>query len=162
MEKVSYNWKIKLSRPWTFDNDSDWFWLVVRCCHRNFKTSKCRSALALKVFLEAALIQSKRRKLSVSHLERQISLSQASKRELIDEWGCWSPRKVGRFFSVLLHELVQKCNDFVFSLYLTAGTTLMQNEMTYICFTTVQFPCCAFRWMQFILFSTRSISNKQS
>ena len=23
MEKVTYIWKIKLSRPWTFDNDSD-------------------------------------------------------------------------------------------------------------------------------------------
>ena len=75
----------------------DWSWLVVRCCHRNFKTSKCRSAPSSKVktFLEAALIQSKRRKLSVSHLERQISLSQASKRELIYDWGCWSPRNIG-------------------------------------------------------------------
>ena len=67
-----------------------------------------------------------------------------------------------RFFPVLLHELVQKCNDFVFSLYLTAETTIMQNEMTHICFTAVQFPCCAFCSMQFILFSTRSISNKRT
>ena len=143
-------------------------WLILTrrtFLHRNFKTSKCRSALSSKVktSLEAALIQSKGRKLIASHLERQISLSQASKRELTDEWGCWSPRMVGRVFSVLLHELLQKCNDFGFSLYLTAETTLMQNEMTYIIMfhnSAISLLCILLNAVYF--FSTHSIRNKQS
>ena len=52
---------------------------------------------------------------SVNHLEPQISLSH--------EWGYWSPRNGSRFLSVQ----VQKFHDFLFSLYLTAETTLMQD-----------------------------------
>ena len=101
-------------------------------CNRNFKTSKCLSALSSKVKTRPwdCIYQIKASEVyyqSVNRLEPQISLSQASKRELIDEWGYWSPRNVGRFSSVPLHELVQKFHDFLFSLYLMAETTLMKD-----------------------------------
>ena len=123
---------LRLTCVWTVPFSLDWSWLVVLSCHRNFKASKCPSALSSKVKtrlwdciypIKASEVYYQ----SVNRLEPQISLSQASKRELIDEWGYWSPRNVGRFFSVPLHELVQKFHDFIFSLYLTAETTLMED-----------------------------------
>ena len=88
------------------------------------------SQVRSKPVLETAFIQSKRRKfiIKVSIVSsHKFHSRKRSKRELIDEWGYWSPRNVGRFFSVPLHELVQKFHDFIFSLYLTAETTLMED-----------------------------------
>ena len=123
---------LRLTCVWTVSFSLDWSKVVVLSSHRNFKTSKCPSALSSKVKTRPwdCIYQIKASEVyyqSVNRLEPQISLSPASKRELIDEWGYWSPRNVGRFVSVPLHELVQKFHDFLFSLYLTAETKLMQD-----------------------------------
>ena len=156
----------------------DWSWLVVLSCHRNFKTSKCWSALLSKVktLLETALIQRKRQKFIIK-VWMISSHKFHSRKQKSEKWWSkilWSPWHVGRLLSVLIHELVQKFQDFLsffFSLYLTE-TTLIQNlavETKWSMFHKERFPCCAFCWMQFILFSTRSsqyfmstCSNKQS
>ena len=66
------------------------------------------------------------------------------------ESGYWCPQNIGRFFSVLIHELVQKLHDFLF--YLT-DTTLMQDLAVKTKWPMMRkkwTPCCAFHWMQFI------------
>ena len=124
----------------------DWSWLVVLSCHRNFKTSKCWSALSSKVkpFLETALIQRKRRKFII-----KVSIISShkfhSRKQTSEKWWLkilWSPWNVGRLLSVLIHELVQKFHDFpqFFSLYLTE-TTLIQNDL---CSTKSDFPVVRF------------------
>ena len=123
--------------------------------HRNFKTSNYRSALCLsskvKTFLEISLIQSKHGKLiiKVSIISSHNYFhSQVTKHE----WGYWSPQNIGRFFSVLIQELVQKLHDFLFSL---TDTTIMQDLAVKTKWPTLRkewFPCCAFHWMQYILF----------
>ena len=101
--------------------------------------------------------------MSVISSDKFHSRKRASENWLMNEDANLHETQVGfSQFCFMSYNVVQKCNDFFFSLYLTAKTTLMQDEMTYICgFTTERFPCCAFCWMQFILFSTPSISNKQ-
>ena len=84
---------------------------------------------------------------SVNYLEPQISLFQASKWEMIDEWGCCSPRNIGGFLLVLIHELVQKFHVFCFSLYLTVETMLLQDlavETKWPMFHKSDFPVVRF------------------
>ena len=66
------------------------------------------------------------------------------------EWQYWSPQNIGWFFSVLIHELVQKLHDSLFSL---TDTTLMQDLAVKTKWPMMRkewTPCCAFHWMQFI------------
>ena len=92
-------------------------WLVVLSCHRNFKTSKCWSALSSKVktFLETALVQRKRQKfiIKVSIISSHKFHSRKQKSEKWWSKILWSPWNVGRLLSVLIHELVQKFQDFL-------------------------------------------------
>ena len=93
------------------------------------------------------LIQSKHRKLiiKVSIISSHNFHSQVTKHES----GYWCPQNIGRFFSVLIHELVQKLHDFLF--YLT-DTTLMQDLAVKTKWPMMRkewTPCCAFHWMQF-------------
>ena len=76
---------------WTGPFSLDWSWLVVLSCHRNFKTSKCRSALSStnKTFLETALIQSKRRKFITKMLiisSHKFNFTLASEQARNDWW----------------------------------------------------------------------------
>ena len=147
----------------------DWSWLVVLSCHRNFKTSKCWSALSSKVktFLETALIQRKRQKFII-----KVSITSShkfhSRKQTSEKW--WlkilrSPWNVGRL--LWAGSEISRFPQF-FSLYLTE-TTLIQNltvETKWSMFHKERFLCCAFCWMQFILFSSKyfvsTCSNKQS
>ena len=150
---------------WTGPFSLDWSWLVVLSCHRNFKTSKCRSALSStnKTFLETALIQSKRRKFITKMLiisSHKFHFTLASEQARNDWW-----------MRILL---TTKCKWVFLSSDSWASSEISRfpfftvfNGMSYI--PQEQFSCCAYRWMQFIRFSTRSshffvstCSNKQS
>ena len=66
---------------------------------------------------------------------------------MIDEWGCCSPRNIGGFLLVLIHELLQKFHVFCFSLYLTVETMLMQDlavETKWPMFHKSDFPVVGF------------------
>ena len=58
-------------------------------CHRNFKTSRCRSALSseVKMFLATELIQSKRQKVIIKVSITSSHKFHSRKRESIFEWG---------------------------------------------------------------------------
>ena len=163
---------------WTGPFSLDWSWLVVLSCHRNFKTSKCRSALSStnKTFLETALIQSKRRKFITKMLiisSHKFNFTLSSEQARNDLWmrillttkckwvflssDSWASSEISRFPFFTVFDSGED----------VSARSGCGNGMSYI--PQEQFSCCAFRWMQFIRFSTRSshffvstCSNKQS
>ena len=72
--------------------------------------SQVRSKRSLRLNLSN---QSIRRLLSKCQSSRATNSTLASENRFLNE-DCWSPRNVGGFFSVLIHELVQKLHDFLF------------------------------------------------
>ena len=79
---------LRLSCVWTDPFSLDWSWLVVLSCHRNFKTSKCRSALTSKVktCLETAPIQSQRRMFIIKVSIISSKAFHSRKRLASDKW----------------------------------------------------------------------------
>ena len=73
--------------------------------------SQVRSKRSLRLNLSN---QSIRRLLSKCQSSRATNSTLASENRFLNE-DCWSPRNVGGFFSVLIHELVQKVHDFLFT-----------------------------------------------
>ena len=105
------------------------------------------------------LIQSKRRKFII-----KVSIISSQKISLSRELGFWSPWHVSRFFSVQIHEPIgSEISRFPFFTVLDSGDNVNArlgcgNEMIYVPQIKERFPCCAIRWMQFILYSTLSSS----
>ena len=109
--------------------------------------SQVRTKPSLRLHLSNQSVGSLLSKCQSFRATNLISLSQASKREMISEWGCFWPRNVGGFFSVLIHELVQKFHDSRFSLYSTAERTLVQDlavETKWAIFHKSDFPVVGF------------------
>ena len=109
---------LRLTCVWMALFSLDGSWQVVLSCQRNFKTSKCRSALSSKVktLLETAVIQSKHRMFIIKVSIISSNKFHSRKRRARNYW--WmrirygSPRSVGRFLSVLIHELAKKFHYF--------------------------------------------------
>ena len=138
---------------WTGPFSLDWSWLVVLSCHRNFKTSKCRSALSSKnkTFLETALIQSKRRKFIIKMpiiSSHKFNFTLASEQARNDWWiRMLSTTKCRWVFLSSDSWASSEISRFPFSLYSTAERTLVQGlavETKWAKFHKSDFPVVRF------------------